>query len=204
MHDAQENKPPQDGKTIVEVKKIKPETFKLYESTATGTVTDTTAGKNIFLSPKVLLLLVFIAGVVFFASRNGVPSVLSGNRNPAAPTSTSKSPAPLRGPAAAASDRLGGGGLGAGSLFGPGARLDHPLKGFQLQVIGSVEGLYGAVRKQMTLFSVTTPEGSQSTFTSKQLADLGYVLRMRTACVAEVFYKGALDVVFCAGVKSDV
>lgn len=44
QHDAQLNRPPADG-TIVEYKRIKPATFRLYKSTATGKTQDTRAGK---------------------------------------------------------------------------------------------------------------------------------------------------------------
>lgn len=46
QHSAQDNKPPARD-VIVEIKKIRQETFALYESTATGSVTDTIAGKSL-------------------------------------------------------------------------------------------------------------------------------------------------------------
>ena len=46
---------------IVEIKKIRQETFALYESTATGSVTDTIAGKSLFRQPKILLFMAALA-----------------------------------------------------------------------------------------------------------------------------------------------
>ncbi|HHX7817469.1 TPA: zonular occludens toxin domain-containing protein, partial [Pseudomonas aeruginosa] len=56
QHSAQDNKPPARD-VIVEIKKIRQETFALYESTATGSVTDTIAGKSLFRQPKILLFM---------------------------------------------------------------------------------------------------------------------------------------------------
>ncbi len=44
QHDAQVNRPPMEG-TVIEYKRIKPDTFRLYQSTATGVTQDTKAGK---------------------------------------------------------------------------------------------------------------------------------------------------------------
>lgn len=203
MHDAQENKPPQDGKTIVELKKIRQETFKLYDSTATGTVTDTIAGKNLFLSPKVLFLLVFIAAAIIFATRNGTPAVFNGGRSHAGTGQNSKNTTENTKAGYSQNSGVDSGSLASLSLFTPGSRIDHPLKGFQAKVIGSAEGKFGSVRKQVTLFNMISPDGNQVVFSSRQLGELGYVVRMRTACVAEIIYKTSMDVVFCSGVKTD-
>ncbi len=45
QHDAQLNRPPADG-TIIEYKRIRKQTFALYQSTATGKTQDTKAGKS--------------------------------------------------------------------------------------------------------------------------------------------------------------
>lgn len=202
MHDAQENKPPADGKTIVELKKIKPETFKLYESTATGTVTDTTAGKNVFLSPKILLLMVFIAGIIFFVSRNGTPAVFNGGKH-----NTTVPSAVVSGPKNSPQDnsspvRLGAGSLGTGTLFNGASKLDHPLKGSKLVLIASVRPQSIDLHKSFSLFTITFPDGNQTSFSSRQLNELGYFVRVRTTCVVEILYKGTTDLVFCSGDKS--
>lgn len=204
MHDAQDNKPPYDGKTIVSIKKIKPETFKLYESTATGIATDTIAGKNLFGSPKVLLLLAFVAVMFAYSFRNGVPTL--GGTSSASASSTQSVPADssVHRQSPATSSGVAGGRLGSGALFDGSSRVDHPLRGFRFQVVGSVDGHYGAVRKQISLFRLTSPDGFQSIFSSRQLGELGYVVRMRTACVAEVIYQGSMGVALCEGVRVDV
>lgn len=71
-------------------RKIKPETFALYQSTATGVVTDTKAGTNIFKDPRFLFLGLVLLCALYFVFRNPVPSVLGGDKKPARSISPTK------------------------------------------------------------------------------------------------------------------
>jgi zona occludens toxin len=59
---------PVSQSTIVTSKKIKQETFKLYDSTATGITTDTKAGQSIFKSPQLLIALLCFVGAASYAA----------------------------------------------------------------------------------------------------------------------------------------
>ncbi|HGT3094689.1 TPA: zonular occludens toxin domain-containing protein, partial [Pseudomonas aeruginosa] len=75
QHSAQDNKPPARD-VIVEIKKIRQETFALYESTATGSVTDTIAGKSLFRQPKILLFMAIPALAIGSVVYDGGPRLL--------------------------------------------------------------------------------------------------------------------------------
>ncbi|MFU3889983.1 hypothetical protein ACM7F7_31740, partial [Pseudomonas aeruginosa] len=74
----QDNKPPARD-VIVEIKKIRQETFALYESTATGSVTDTIAGKSLFRQPKILLFMAIPALAIGSVVYDGGPRLLMGD-----------------------------------------------------------------------------------------------------------------------------
>ncbi|HCT9962394.1 TPA: hypothetical protein OUD65_006045, partial [Pseudomonas aeruginosa] len=101
QHDAQLNRPPADG-TIIEYKRIRKQTFALYQSTATGKTQDTKAGKSLFRSPKLVLLLALLAGTIGFVSYMGPMRVIGAKPDPAASAPTPKPLPTATAPAAVA------------------------------------------------------------------------------------------------------
>lgn len=61
----------------VQKKKVPGYVFKLYDSTATGVVTDTKAGISIFSNPRILLLLGILAIAIFFVIRGALSGSMS-------------------------------------------------------------------------------------------------------------------------------
>lgn len=69
FHDAQLNTPP--PKSISNNKRIKKEVWGLYDSTATGSVTDTSAGSSLFASTPLLIGLVVSIGAILYSIMSG-------------------------------------------------------------------------------------------------------------------------------------
>lgn len=197
MHDAQENKPPMDGSTIVTIKKIKPSTFRVYESTATGKVQDTKAGKNMFLSPKILGLLVLIAGLAFsLVTSDGIhlfrskPPVAASTATPAAspaPGAATPSSAPLASVPVARPQ---------GRPVRPRV-AGHPLAGYGFTVEGVLTGIKDGLPRQIVLFELLHPDGRYFHQTAEDLRILGYRVQVRTGCVVQLAYRDWESLVFC-------
>lgn len=79
MHLPTQNVP--SGDFVNEYKKIKQEIFKLYDSTATGTVRDTQAGKNIFRSPKLLFFTALPICILIYIFSTGKANPLAVLQN---------------------------------------------------------------------------------------------------------------------------
>lgn len=203
MHDAQENKASSDGNSIVTIKKIKKETFSLYESTATGIVTDTTAGKNLFLSPKVLGLLVFITLVAVYALSNGRPAVLGGSQPTKTGLDINKTGSQTIIQDSKKNHSLAGSNVGANKNPDGSPRLDNPLGGFSLAIVGGASGQVAGYPRRVALFSATSPESAVTYFTLHDLNILGYKVTFKTPCIAEISSKSGSQFVYCAGVILD-
>jgi len=198
MHDAQENRPPMDGSTIVQIKKIKDDTFKLYESTATGVVQDTKAGKNLLASPKVLGLLALLAFLLVSLFTSEVPSVLGGSSALAPPGASPAVPGASSPGPGAASVPAGRVPVGVGQVAASAARLDHPLVGFSMHVRGAMVSSEGG--KDALLIEVT--KGDRTfTQTGADLRALGYAVKVQTGCVVKVSHRSWSQVIYCRGSK---
>lgn len=203
MHDAQENKASSDGNSIVTIKKIKKETFALYESTATGVVTDTTAGKNLFLSPKVLGLVVFTACVAGYAISNGSPAVLGGSKPNQNGVENNKSASQHIIQDSKKNSSLAGSQLASSKNIDGSSRLENPLGGFSLAIVGGASGQVQGYQRRVALFSAMSVENSITYFTLRDLNLLGYKVTFKTACIAEIATKSSSQFVYCAGVMPD-
>ncbi|MFT0212898.1 zonular occludens toxin domain-containing protein [Pseudomonas sp. F1_0610] len=201
QHDAQLNRPPADG-TIIEYKKIKQETFKLYQSTATGQVRDTFAGKSLLRSPKLLLLLLVLAYLIysFFTSEGG--SLLSSESAPSSPSvevgSTSvKEITSTRFENSKSSNSLGSIDGAFQQVSNLDINVDHPFKGHKIQIVGR---LVMQGKGSLYSFAITPPE-SEGAFmlNSYQMLESGYVVKPAGDCVAKVIYQGVEQFVTCKG-----
>ncbi len=88
FHSADTNGKASDFYSVIR-KKIPTYVFKLYKSTATGVVRDTTAGQSIFKDPKVLGLSLFILCLIAYLTHVGMPAIFTGK--PAVPANTQTS-----------------------------------------------------------------------------------------------------------------
>lgn len=196
MHDAQDNRPSMDGSSIVEIKKIKDETFRLYQSTATGVVQDTTAGKNLFLSPKVLGLLVFIALVGFYLASSKVPGVLSGSPVSAPSAVGASSSGAHSGASPGVSPGVAGRAVAAGQGVAPADRLEHPFAAHALKVRGVVSSVD---HQRLVVLIEVARDGRSFVQTGQELQRLGYTVQVKTACVVELRFRHWQSLVYCPG-----
>ncbi|WBG61862.1 hypothetical protein ELR50_02800 [Pseudomonas citronellolis] len=206
QHDAQINRPPADG-TIIEYKRIRKETFRLYESTATGKTQDTTAGKSLLRSPKLLFLLAFIACCISFSFAMGPLSFLR-KPEPAEPvpaaSSTPSQAAPAGGPstgvvahAPVATGSILPDGLHASGAAVPAVQVtSHPFAGRSISVMGRVKN---ERRGSLYMFAIVDDQGRRLVQTSRELREAGYKIRGRSGCVVEIFFGDFHDTVTCAG-----
>lgn len=184
MHDAQDNKPGTEG-TIVQFKKIKPQTFALYDSTATGVISDTSAGLSIFASPKILGLLGFLALLFVYLSNSGALSVFTCGINckPGAPVTD---PAPLvpstgnPSPAAVADSGPRGAEAAKPDL------VDHPFAGNTFFLRAVISGFHNAKGRDLVIFDIQDKDGLSFAQTGDQLRSLGYQVLVRSDCFVEL------------------
>ncbi|UJJ32338.1 zonular occludens toxin domain-containing protein [Halopseudomonas maritima] len=199
QHSATENKPAMKG-SMVAVKKINKRTFQLYDSTATGTVSDTIAGKSIFRDPKVLFLL-------------GLPALFVGNFLLGGGFSFNQpndDPAPAARPVAGAvAGHPGSNSIPVnpprndGYFSLPGqqgdrlAAVTHPFQNHVIQIRGSLLGDKDAFR--LYLFDVIAPGGERFQLNSRQLRQSGYSLSETADCSVRLTFAGASFYAVCAG-----
>ncbi|MCY1276876.1 Zonular occludens toxin (Zot) [compost metagenome] len=204
QHDAQVNRPPADG-TVIEYKRIRKQTFALYQSTATGKTQDTKAGKSFLRSPKLVFLLVFIAACIGFAFWMGPISFVASppDAEPVAVAAATVPAAPA--PAAVAAQAHPGtrGLLPALSLpdrpAAPPVDLSaHPFADRTINVVGRVQS---ATRGELYLFALVDSAGRRLALNSWQLVKSGYSVKPRGECVAELFYGEWHQLVTCVGVQ---
>ncbi|SDQ01215.1 zonular occludens toxin domain-containing protein [Ectopseudomonas guguanensis] len=202
QHDAQLNRPPAEG-TIIEYKRIKPDTFRLYQSTATGKAQDTKAGKSLLKSPKLLFLLAFIAclfvallslGTPKFGSPGGaqapaksaVPAASPGVASPALPPDTRTDPAGdllVNEPP----DVLAG-------------ELNHPYapRTFAVRAV-MVANVDGQIR-ELGQFDVIDADGQILRQSLGELRNLGYLVRILGPCVVHISHPmGYVATALCPG-----
>ncbi|MDH0897724.1 MULTISPECIES: zonular occludens toxin domain-containing protein, partial [unclassified Pseudomonas] len=185
QHDAQINRPPMEG-TVIEYKRIKPDTFKLYQSTATGKTQDTKAGKSLFKSPKLLALLVFIALLIV--------AVLSLGGIDFGPANASKAPAASAAPVPAASSALpvdSPDPLDIGALVGkptavPAVELNHPYAPRTFAVRAVITATVAGRSRQVGQLDVVDSDGLVLRQSIADLEQLGYQVRVRGACLVDI------------------
>jgi len=206
QHDAQLNRPPADG-TIVEYKRIRKQTFRLYQSTATGKTQDTKAGKSLFRSPKLVLLLALLAGTIGFVSYMGPLKVIGGKppettakdhvAGPAAsPDSTAQSPVVANSARPAASSFVPAGLLPAGSTGAPVDLSAHPFADRRISILAHA---YRPSKGDIYMFALDDPEGRHLELTSWQLVGSGYHVTAKGECIAELAYEKWKQTITCAG-----
>lgn len=205
QHDAQLNRPPADG-TIVEYKRIKKQTFRLYQSTATGKTQDTKAGKSLLRSPKLVLLLALLAGTVGYVSVNWPSSLLRSEppqqtAQPAAVTHPAGGQGAGLAPGArpAANSALPVGLLPAGATGAPVDLNAHPFADRRISILAHA---YRQSKGDIYMFALDDPEGRHLELTSWQLVGSGYHVTAKGECMAELAYEKWKQTITCAGSPS--
>lgn len=202
QHDAQLNRPPAEG-TIIEYKRIKQDTFRLYQSTATGKTQDTKAGKSLLKSPKLLFLLAFIACLFVALLSLGTPKF-------GAPSSA-QAPAPDAAPAAAPG--LANPSLSADTRTDPAddllvnqppdvlaGELNHPFAPRTFAVRALMTTQAEGKPRELGLFDVIDSDGQVLGQSLAELRQLGYLVRILSPCMAYISHPmGYSAHVMCRG-----
>ena len=204
MHDAQENRPHSDGSSIVELKKISADTFKLYDSTSTGTVRDTAAGKNLLFSPKVLGLLGLIAFLLYSVFTGGSASLFTDGLAHRESQKSAAAPAPVPGQASAAlagvdPDHLGDRQTDQPAYVATDPPSSHPFWKQTLVVKAAMTGYQNERGKEVVLFHVLSEDGSYFGQTGNDLRALGYRITVITPCYVELRRDAWSGVSMCKG-----
>lgn len=205
QHDAQVNRPPMEG-TVIEYKRIKPDTFRLYQSTATGVTQDTKAGKSLLRSPKLLALLAFMALlVVGLLSLGGIsfgPAGVAPPDTPPVPDPAALAVAPPKAadsPSAAlripnVADR-------ESALPAP-VLNNHPFAGRAFVLRGVINAKRDGKPIQLGQIDVIDDSGAVLRQTFADLYQLGYLIRVRNTCFADIHHPmGFEGTAICAGGK---
>lgn len=202
QHDAQLNRPPAEG-TIIEYKRIKPDTFRLYQSTATGKTQDTKAGKSLLKSPKLLFLLAFIACLFVALLSLGTPKF-------GAPASAQ---APAPGAAAVPAPGVASAALPAAAPAVPpgdtlvnqppdalAGELNHPFAPRTFAVRAVMLSQAEGKPKELGLFDVIDSDGLVLGQSLTDLQQLGYHVRILNPCMAHITHPmGYAAYVMCSG-----
>lgn len=205
QHDAQVNRPPMEG-TVIEYKRIKPDTFRLYQSTATGITQDTKAGKSLLRSPKLLALLAFMAllivgllsvGGVDFGPAGAAPAAASAAADPgppalASPKAADSPSAALRIPNVA--DRQA-------AVPAP-VLNNHPFAGRTFVLRGVIRAKREDKPLQLGQIDVIDDSGGVLRQSFADLYQLGYLIRVRSDCFVDIHHPmGFEGTAICAGSK---
>lgn len=204
QHDAQINRPPADG-TIVEYKRIKPATFKLYQSTATGKSQDTKAGKSLFKSPRLLFLLALAAGSIGYLFLSGGTAVLtdgvgSASREAAGGESLPSGPVvaaeiPRAAPAAVRPSPMAN-----ESSDGLDFQLNHPFAPRTFAVRAVITANQDGKLRQLGQLDVVEPSGAVLRQSVGELQQLGYHVHVRGSCVVDISHPmGYRGTALCPG-----
>jgi len=199
QHAATENKPAPKG-SMVSIKKINKRTFQLYDSTATGTVSDTIAGKSLFRDPKVLLLLGipalvfgnFLLGDGFsFSQRNADPAPASQPVASDLADPPDRHSIPVNSPGRHAAVSV------SGQQVNQLAAVGHPFEGHVIQIRGSLVNEKHSIRYY--LFEVLTPTGERFQLNAQQMLRSGYRLTETADCSVRLTFKQVSFYAVCAG-----
>lgn len=188
QHAGTENKPPANG-TIVEIKKIRQETFRLYDSTATGTVTDTIAGKSIFKQPKVLFFMALPPICIWAAFNAGGLGILTGQGlSPTVESGGSGSvPARVADPEVHTDSSRRRADLPDSRVQGIGIpAVEHPFQHHQIVIRASLYSHRHSVRQ--FIFGIRDVNGGEFQLTDKQMREAGYRFDFASDCAVRLVY----------------
>jgi len=164
-------------------------TWKIYDSTATGQISDTKAGINFLLSPRLLIPVVVAAMAIGFVFRNGVPHLLPSHTNNQVAAATV--PAPIQtvpvptAPNPPATVRADNDFNADGKVNKVHSIVEHPF--MNATVIYSGQITNPKTRKEIYLFTISNGQGT-FTQTSIDLEQLGYRVQTATTCAAVLVF----------------
>jgi zona occludens toxin len=174
------------------MRKIRKEVWQLYESTATGTHSDTIAGLSLFSNPRVLLLLGALALAVTWFVGHGPPAVLGGGAKhvgdavgaatgeAASVVGLSASPTPSRDSGGTPADNI----QSRPASFFDGIRL-------------YLKGRYGLVDSPRYLFQAEADKGGTWHITDEEITRAGGQIVALGDCAVKIVFRGDVRLVNC-------
>ncbi|WP_051311859.1 zonular occludens toxin domain-containing protein [Zooshikella ganghwensis] len=206
LHNASENKP--SAGAMSATKKINEKTFACYESTATGQVSDTIAGINIFRTPKIMVLLFVIfacfalildgGGADWLFAENKLEALLQSSGAPkvAAQTTVEAQQTGQNHTQVSSHSAVNHGGLAVSHRPDNQANSleSNLLKGFDIRIDADIsEG-----RKRYYMFSASAEGYSSFTLSEYDLELAGYQVIRKTSCLALLVHAGGGFPVTCS------
>lgn len=186
-------------------RRIKPEVWKLYDSTATGNFSDTIAGLSLLANPRVLLLLGVLASALGWFISSGPPAVLGGKKaTPPVQSIPPPSGPPVAGWAQPPSDNNPRGKVSPFSnpatpapnapvSVAPSQTHDpEPLADLDL----FISGRYGTTGHLTTLF-VSPGKHGLTHYRDHELTALGYQVKTISNCLARLIWQGQQHIITC-------
>lgn len=187
---------------VLRNRRIKKEVWRLYDSTATGSHSDTLAGLSIFTSPRILVLLGCLASALGWFITSGPPAVMGGQIKsplPSTPLKPSGSPDTSVAALPKTSDSVD-----RVSSTSPSVTDDsvsgHPDKDTLNSLLTDSSfyfvGTYGYVKHPTYLFEVTS-SSTKNHFTKDDLQALGFTVKVIRKCHALISYGPKAILVGC-------
>lgn len=195
MHPPHQNIP--TGEFVNEIKKIKPTTFQLYESTATGTHRDTTAGKSILRNPKLLFFVTLTVGLILFMFASGKANPLASLSPREKPLETVEVGNEKGSTTSAVVSAVPDADRSASSVrvkTDSLSMVNHPFKGRTIYIMGLLQN----ERKRLFWLSLETEETILQ-LNSDDLVKSGYQITYISDCVAKLTYQNYSDFITCKG-----
>lgn len=179
----------------VNQKKVPSYVFRIYDSTATGSITDTKTGISLFKNPRVFLLLVVLVGCLVMVAGRGVPKVIGGSAAPSVGVSPSGSAD--RAPGAASSPSKADRFFRDGNAYGgavAGAPVVMPFDEAEAFIVANLK-MSGGWRYMVSL--------SNYQFSSAQIEEMGYTVRALGSCAMLLKYRGVDRLIVCGSPKRE-
>jgi zona occludens toxin len=175
----------------VRMRKIRKEVWQLYDSTATGTISDTQAGLSLLKNPRVVLLLAILLGILGHLATRETPAVLGGSSSVSPSSSAPSGTQP--GSAVASTSPPPAGAVPAPHRLGPvEVRSDDPLTGYALRVVGN----YAFSDSSAVLVEAET-DTERVVYYDRDLRTLGYHVRIVRDCLVKLTYQGQSRFITC-------
>lgn len=193
QHDAQKNGFSASDAISISTRRVSKDAFKLYDSTDTGLVKGSTAGKSLLADPKFLMLVAIILGVVALLGSVGTPDVLSADDAQAGAADPAGVPATRAG----ADVRSSAGSVSpADAVAGPVLRFERgsdfpvndPFQSYRLAIVGTIND-----KTQIE----ASLDGDTVFLDPQQLAQLGYSYYPITDCLGKLVHGDSARLVTC-------
>lgn len=166
-------------------------TWKLYQSTATGEISDTIAGFNIFSNPRLIIGLAVLGCAFLYLGFYGHNPLDSEKNNPLPVQSFKTNPnvPPKAYPLKASNNVADSGVIGqvsqvSDALTPPPVEKMHPLQGYIFNYSGKMQ----VSGKTTHFFKLYNEQGFNHSVTSPDLIGLGYQIKAVSSCSVYLYY----------------